>query len=181
MDFNVIGNAKKNKENAAPFQIYSYTSYDHIKGANWNFAVKEGEELDYYWDLRAINDSQYNFKVHGPNGFYRSFVGKKEPLPVTIKVIPQENLSVLVTFFNKGRKTEQFLIEDKIYLKRTIPVIIEPQKEVTIQLDYNAFKGWYDIEITTSLDIDFSYQFAGHLEDGNVSITDPYMASLSKV
>lgn len=181
MDFNVTGNSKKNKENAAPFQVYAYTPYDNVIGANWNFAVKEGEALDYYWDLAAINNNLYNLKVHGPNGFYRSFTGSKQAIPAVIKVTPEDNLSVLVTFFNKGRKTEQFLIEDKIYLKRTIPVVVDPKKEVTIQLDYSAFKGWYDLEITTSLDGDLSYQFAGHLEDGNVSITDPYMASLSKM
>ena len=38
--------------------------------------------------------------------------------------------------------------------------------------------GWYDLTITVDADPQFAYQLAGHLENGDDSISDPLMGGL---
>jgi phospholipase C len=39
-------------------------------------------------------------------------------------------------------------------------------------------KGWYDLTVTIHGDDQFEYRYAGHLEDGRASISDPGMGGL---
>jgi len=40
------------------------------------------------------------------------------------------------------------------------------------------FQGWYDLVITVEQDPTFEYRFAGHIETGRESISDPAMGGL---
>jgi len=42
------------------------------------------------------------------------------------------------------------------------------------------YEGWYDVVISLAEAPEWLYHYAGHIETGNSSITDPYMASFSK-
>jgi phospholipase C len=38
--------------------------------------------------------------------------------------------------------------------------------------------GWYDLAIAVEGDSQFEYRFAGHIEDGEDSVSDPLMGGL---
>jgi phospholipase C len=50
---------------------------------------------------------------------------------------------------------------------------IKPGATVSDSLPVNDLSGWYDLTITVDADPSIAYHFAGHLEDGNDSISDP--------
>jgi len=45
-------------------------------------------------------------------------------------------------------------------------------------LDFSKSHGWYDLEITCKEDPEFCFVFAGHIENGMPSKTDPLMGDV---
>jgi phospholipase C len=41
--------------------------------------------------------------------------------------------------------------------------------------------GWYDVVVTVAEDAGFEYRFAGHIETGRDSMSDPAMGGLIKL
>lgn len=179
MDFLVTSNQLKNKLYSAPFQVHSGVTFEHTSGRNWNFASRDSELLNYYWKINDFEGDYYDLRVHGSNGFFRHFKGNKNAPDICVKVKPLSDLSLTITLRNNTDKAVEFDISDSIYLKKQDKITVSSHEEKTLQYDYSSFEGWYDAVIKTSADNDFMHQFAGHIENGKASITDPYMASLS--
>lgn len=170
----------------APFTVYSPVKYKDVNGnidicRNWYFAVKAGDELKYEWPIDNFEGGDYNLQLHGPNGFYREFKGSandpaiKITADLEIKAItkaPTGNIIVQITnnssntidaeIIDLGYK-KGVLLHKKIASKTTLPLIIK--------LDNSA--GWYDFQIKTPNFEGFSQRFAGHVETGKESTTDP--------
>jgi phospholipase C len=47
-----------------------------------------------------------------------------------------------------------------------------------VQLSLERTRGWYDLVVTVQGDPEFAYRYAGHLETGEPSISDPGMGGL---
>jgi phospholipase C len=114
-------------------------------------------------------NSTWHLRVHGPNGFWREFHGNThDPLP-GIRLIPQTNGNLLVKFSS----TEQACVtlEDVGY--GTAVREIKGRGDFIHQIDLTASHGWYDIRLATGKT---TYaRFAGHIETGKPSRTDPLM------
>ena len=51
-------------------------------------------------------------------------------------------------------------------------------EEFVYDWSLEEFQGWYDLVITVEQDPTFKYRFAGHIETGRESISDPAMGGL---
>ena len=160
---------------AGVFNVYAY-GYKS-EGANWSFACSAGSTVSHQWDVKDFNNGNYHLAIHGPNGFYRNIQGassqinpritlsyqtKREELVFRIENTSSESISLLLTDAYQGGKEQE--IKLKAGAEKEIKISIRKQRR------------WYDIQIS-SLDNLFSRQYAGRLENGEDSITDPLIGN----
>lgn len=176
MDLLVQSNQLKNKVYAAPVQVYDMLSKSKPSKGIWDFAVRDNEPMDYYWTL----SDRYHYNVHSSNGFFRSFEGDKGSLDIYVEFLVNVDLTVSIRVKNNSSKKVSIILTDSYYLKNENVVSLSPKQEEIIKWDYTGVKGWYDIVLTCKEDNLWRQQYAGHIENGQASVTDPFMASLSK-
>jgi phospholipase C len=159
---------------------------DGASGAR-GYTVGPGAELKD--SLPAIGTA-YNLAVYGPNGFYRALSGKFDGSVADVEVDAIVTVThsgggvtsagIILTLRNAGGSSKNLTIRDG-YTKKTlaIPVAAGATEKKNCSLD--ASFGWYDLLVETEGDPDFRRHFAGHVETGRDSITDPAIAdSLSE-
>jgi phospholipase C len=64
------------------------------------------------------------------------------------------------------------------YSSRTTTLPVKPGGADTGRWSLGRTRGWYDLVVTVQGDPDFEYRFAGHVENGKPSISDPGMGGL---
>ena len=160
-----------------PYYVISYVAYDgHPSGKVWNFTVREGDQLAYEWELDKIVGEYISFALHGPNGFYRAIEGAKSHIPaidVYTKVVAGKPIlcvqseSLNWDLFLKDCSYDLFHAKA---MRKDDPALVE--------IDCSKSEGWYDIEITCSEDHAVKFRYAGHIETGKSSKTDPLMGKV---
>ncbi len=63
------------------------------------------------------------------------------------------------------------------YTNETLKQKLKPNETLENGWYLDRSHGWYDLTVTTESDSSFQYQFAGHVETGSDSVTDPAIAS----
>lgn len=171
------GSLPKTKTIGMPFIAVSRLLYrdEPTPGRNWNFAVREGEDLEYRWPLDDFAGRAYHLEVYGPNGFYRAFKGNatlSDPrLEVSVK--PDRQSVVVEAVLPRGETLE---VRDLSYgrASKTVPV----KDKVHLEISLTDSDGWYDFEFIAKGYPALSYRYAGHVETGRPSITDPLMGRM---
>jgi phospholipase C len=174
--FEFLPGLSKTKTVSAPFQIYDLKSLRTGQGQScYNFAVTEGKKLDYRLSQQS---DDYHFKGYAPNGFFREFKGRFTQSPLVhfeLKQLPNTG-EVKFVISNHNGKSLQLSIEDNSYKrgKKTLH-LNSPSKSIT--LDLSSSSGWYDYTLKIEGYPHFEQRFAGHLENGKTSITDPLLGA----
>ncbi|GGE27649.1 phosphocholine-specific phospholipase C [Sphingobacterium cellulitidis] len=171
--FSILGKLSQTKVVGVPFQLISHTAFGSKNeiGRTWNFAVKPKESLTYSLDLSELKDESFCFSVHGPNGFYRAFKAK----------VNAEFPLVEVNCSNAKKGFQITISKSKVGLKVQDPSYGHTSKEFAanrkVKQAWNLEKsqGWYDFEITSDQNPDLFIKYAGHIENGKPSSTDPLM------
>ncbi|WP_344674630.1 phosphocholine-specific phospholipase C [Sphingobacterium kyonggiense] len=174
MEFSLEGKLPATKTIGMPFLVINYTGYKSESSDfnSWNFSVRTKEKLTYSWSYADFKNQQFHFIVHGPNGFFREFKGhvKKHFPQIAIDSNHSKGLRIKVS----DLKSNAFM-KDQAYSRKSIEFNRKKIKELGISLQESY--GWYDYEIMLSDDKDFYYRFAGHVENGKSSMTDPLMGN----
>lgn len=161
IDFTSSGRA------AAVFQVRSAGTDQDPR----SYTVEAGKHLSDTWDIAPA----YDLSVHGPNGFFRSFTGtQRANLDVKASYSHDE---VFLAMRNRGTKRATVTVLDK-YTSQKRKLSLKPGEAETERWSLSRTRGWYDLIITVAGDPPFEYRYAGHLEDGADSITDPSMGGL---
>ncbi|MBC7614471.1 MAG: phospholipase C, phosphocholine-specific [Pedobacter sp.] len=169
----------------APFNVYTKSVYRMEAGKTWAYAVKAEDEIEDQWDISKFKDEVYTLSVDGPNGFYRGFKGTKNNPDLTLVCVyeqggvlkkPTGNLQLMIG--NQENKTLEIqIISDPYEINnKAIKVAAKSQKIVILNLERS--KGWYDFKITITGNTDFEQHYAGHVETGADSISDPLMGGV---
>ena len=125
----------------------------------WFFTVESGKRLSYSLPRTNV----YDFSVIGPNGFLRRFSGSDADavqasfVSGTLKV--QNNSSAEVTLRNGY---------DRNWGRH-----VRPGETVALTPDLAVTANWYDIAVDGPGG--FVRQFAGHIENGAPSLSDPLL------
>ncbi|MDP4130718.1 MAG: alkaline phosphatase family protein, partial [Bacteroidota bacterium] len=166
------------KEQAAgsPFIVYAlnHRSRDFSER---NYAVAAGDRLKDAWQVPDFDNHQYHLRVYGPNGFYREFKGDDQDPDLHISVAHFPNGKAAITFKNASPKNIQVKIADLSYHHG--PVIEEINARATgvvTPFDLTESFGWYDFSIKLPGNYLFEKRFAGHVETGRMSKSDPAMS-----
>src|SRR5699024_2467313 len=129
------------------------------------------------WDISG----DYHFALYGPNGFYRVFKGHANEKELSVKCTfdtkrfnSQKPNGNIVLNISTLEGTEKIEIIDNVYQQNTIKKKISTEEE-NITIDLKKSRGWYDFTVKIKDNNRFMKRYAGHVESGEESITDPYM------
>jgi phospholipase C len=169
----------------APFTVYTPSAYQKEAGKNWNYAVNAGGWLRDSWKIADFENEIYNLVVNGPNGFFRHFKGDKNDPLLSLDctyeqsgVLKKATGNIQLLLENIEMSALQIQITDDVYHANTKTITIPANSKKTVTLNLQKSKGWYDFKIEVKGKTNFSKHYAGHVETGEDSITDPFMGGV---
>jgi len=158
---------------AAVFQVRQGGSTD----APRSYTVEPRKHLTDTWDA----SSGYDLSVYGPNGFFRHFqAGASGPRSANLAVEAASHDrrdEFQLTIQNRGSQPAEVDVLDR-YSSRRTRLSLDPGQARTEHWQLSRSRGWYDLTITVADHPRFRYRYAGHIENGHDSITDPAMGGL---
>ncbi len=175
-----FGAATENK--GVPFNVVILNKFKDVSGKTLTYGVKANDTLIDNLKLSDFENGQYNLAVHGPNGFYRHFKGDNKTSKLQIKVKPEMRGLVAkkatgkmaFVFRNSSSDSIELKLVDNKYGQPGKTITINPIEEVTQTLDFSKSANWYDMTIVNDA-FNFKHRYAGKIETGDVTTTDPFM------
>ncbi len=178
------------KAAGSPFAIYAPGKYKDENVKVWNYAVKAGDSIDCAWNLADFENGQYHLRVYGPNGFFREYSGNKNNS--YIEVTPRYELgknkkptgNILLDIRNNNPSKEcTVTVKDNAYGAENQTVTIprksqEVMKGNVVSVILDKSFNWYDFSIEVKGEPDLIMRYAGHVETGTASQSDPFMGQM---
>ncbi len=164
----------------AVFHVYDKLNLDRLPR---RYALEAGKTLDDTWSATADNAGLYDLWVLGPNGFHRHFKGDLNALRAGGSALPEvrvcydiANGNVYLQMSNTGTKAAKFVVQAKAY-REDGPWVATVAGGATSEQHWQlADSGrWYDFAVTCDADPTYYRRFAGRVETGKHSISDPAM------
>jgi phospholipase C len=163
----------KERAAGAPFIVFA-RNYRQQDFEAFNYTVKAGDRLKDGWAVNDFGNNQYHLQVHGPNGFFREFEGSSQDPLISVSVRHLANGHAEISFVNKSSKVYTAEISDKSYNNHPVSKQIRANATTTvIPFDLGKSFGWYDIAISLSGVNGYAKRFAGRVETGKESKSDP--------
>jgi phospholipase C len=161
---------------AAVFQVRSGDTA-HLPRS---YTVESRKHLSDTWDVKGSGLSTYDLSVYGPNGFMRSFRGSssghgKANLDVNA-VYDERNGGITLIVTNLAAHGSKVKVLD-YYTGDVVELYLATGKSAVRSVTHPF--GWYDLIITVEEDSGFEYQFAGHVETGKDSVSDPLIGGIT--
>jgi phospholipase C len=160
---------------AAVFHVRSRT---HAGGPRV-YTIGAGATIVENWPLHAAGDD-YEFSVHGPNGFLRRFRSADGGLVVEPQVEIRTHAGdalVRIALLNPGSAALDIVVTDA-YMGVARVLTLEPAQPVESTWDTTASLRWYDLRIADARDGRFRRQFAGYVENGLDGYSDPAIGAV---
>ncbi|CAG2129467.1 Non-hemolytic phospholipase C [Cupriavidus campinensis] len=167
---------------AAVFHVYDRNDLNSIPR---RYMVEAGKSLSDSWGTSAAAPGQYDLWVLGPNGFHRHFKGDTTVLGGALGV-PEvrvcydiANGDVYVDLMNTGKAACTFRVAPLAY--RTDgpwEATVAAGATQTLHWSLKDSGQWYDFAVTTPSDTAYYRRFAGRVETGQHTITDPAMGTV---
>jgi phospholipase C len=138
----------------------------------WYYTVEAGQTLGDDLPL----GSAYRYDVHGPNGFFR---GLEDMAPYTSLAAASgyDRMSgeLVLLIRNRGDKAVEFVTRPARYLPRPARQHhLAPGDVIEDRWAIAASGHWYDIELRCG---SFARRWAGHIETGETSRSDPALGA----
>lgn len=150
-----------------------------------SYAVKAGDRIRDIFSLDLFGKDGYHICVNGPNGFFREFKGPHSFPPVIIHVEYEHARglrnkltgNVIVRCRNlSASQHRKIIITDNAYKNKPVEKELpggENDQEIVLSLSKSF--GWYDFSVKVHSFDYFERRYAGHVETGENSFTDPKM------
>lgn len=178
----------------APFNVYATGKYLQDGGngdmrfeavKTWAYAAEAGSAVQDKWPLDHFEDGKYHLRVYGPNGFFREFAGSWEDPAVEVNLGYQRKEkhaasklsgAVELKIVNGGIARQEIEIIDHAYGNPRITKAISAAAEALVRIDTESSFGWYDFSVRVQGNPAYERRYAGRVETGNPSQSDPFMA-----
>jgi phospholipase C len=155
----------------AVFHVYDRSRLERIPR---RYTVEAGRSLT---DRLPMADA-YDLWVLGPNGFVREFAGNQNTPEIDVALAyhaPER--AVELQLANRGDKPATLSLESRIYAPAaTRTVALAAKGAASLRWDVSASGNWYDITLRAGQG--FVRRFAGRLETGKNSVSDPAMGAV---
>jgi phospholipase C len=114
--------------------------------------------------------------VHGPNGFFRRFAGGRSDLDITPS-FDERGDKIGLTLTNRGPRRVEVTVRDG-YHSGPVTLSLRAGQTERATWPLGRTHGWYDLTVDVAGDADVAYRCAGHVENGEESISDPALGGL---
>ncbi len=164
---------------AAVFHVYDRLHLDRLPR---RYTVEANKQLEGSWDT-AADGGKYDLWVLGPNGWHRHFAGdlaqdRTAQQDAEIRVCYDiANGDAYVSFINGGKAACTFEVTPNAYYANherwtfTVPAGGQVEQHWALAGSH----AWYDFTVRLAEDPSWLRRFAGRVETGNPSVTDPAM------
>jgi phospholipase C len=163
-------------EATAVFQVRSGNSAI----APRTYTVEAHKSLTDFWSAAVLGGADYDLSVYGPNGFFRSFKGgtSRQRAKLEVRVVYDcDSSNITLHISNRSSHVLKASVFNA-YTSKSTTLALGLGDTDSKSWTLSRTGGWYDLTITVDGDSPFVYQLAGHLEDGEDSISDPIMGGL---
>lgn len=153
------------KENGVPLLVYDRTQFDN-NNYHFSYALYAKQTLSH-----TVNPGIYDYEIFGPNGFFRKFKGNKtaETEVILTNMASKNQIELII----RNHKQKNFSIHLEDLYTRSEKTISVQKTEEKIIINLDKYKGWYDLKLKLN---DHLWHFAGRIETGKVSVSDPHWA-----
>nr|WP_184218316.1 phospholipase C, phosphocholine-specific [Granulicella aggregans] len=137
------------------------------------YTVASGDTLSDLWTTAV--DAPYCLIVQGPNGAHCEASGSHESgteLEAKLRGVHGKR-SCTVALENKGSQPAVVTIHDRYGKAAPRTLTLQPHQSLDIPHDASASQGWFDLSVTVQTEPGLLRRFAGHIEDGRPSSSDP--------
>jgi phospholipase C len=145
------------------------------------YAAAPGTHVEGTWNIADFPSGLYCLIVHGPNGFCREFRGTSAgPAPVLRMLAPKLGTAPAAAEvrveISAGSEPLELTIHDHGYALGNATHHIAPGSSTVLKSATDFSGGWYDFTVECPALPGFSRRFAGKLECGVWTTSDPAMA-----
>ncbi|HET9934806.1 MAG TPA: phospholipase domain-containing protein, partial [Polyangiaceae bacterium] len=159
----------------------------HLDRVPRRYTVGAGHELDGEWDTSA-DGGAYDLWVLGPNGFHRHFIGNvgrsrfraAEP-ELRVEYDPRRD-GLRLLLLNGGDEPCVFRLVANAYHPRWEPLFLRvaarDHREHMLHIKQSA--NWYDFTVRVAGFDSFVRRFAGRMENGRNSLSDPALGGRAR-
>lgn len=167
---------------AAVFHVYDRLNLSAIPR---RYTVEPGKQLADIWSASATG--AYDLWILGPNGFHRHFTGNAKRAMLATQPNPDVEVSydrfngkLLIKLVNTGKRACVFsVIANKYFPATPAYHTVVAMGAHSLALDLEASAHWYDFSVKVRGQTDYSRRFAGHIETGAHSFSDPAMGGVA--
>lgn len=170
----VFGNSGRQ---AAVFHVYDRRNLSNLPR---RYTVEPRKQLGDSWTPATAGS--YDLWVLGPNGFHRHFTGNAlrvataaQPNPEVLVSCDTVTGELVLKFANSGGGPCTFTLTPNQYYTGTTQYAVVARSETVIRRPLAASGYWYDFSVTVRGQPGYSRRFAGRLETGRPSFSDPAM------
>ena len=165
---------------AAVFHVYDKQRLESVPR---RYMVEAGKQLDDVWATLG-NEGLYDLWVLGPNGYHRAFAGQTSlsqandaPRPEVQVCYDTVKGDVYLHVSNDSKSSCTLTaVPDAAYGGETQQATLANDCSVAeLRWDLQENGCWYDVLVTSSHDPKWQRRFAGRVETGRDSVTDPAM------
>lgn len=167
-------------EAGAVFHVYDRLALEQVPR---RYTVEPGKHLEGRWNTA----SAYDLWVLGPNGFHRHIVGDvrgagNAAWPEISLRAERSAGELVIDLVNNGAQPCTFeLTANKYYASKPLEVRVVARSKSTIRLPLASSSNWYDYSLRVGGLPGWLRRFAGHLENGLPSISDPAMRGAAQL
>jgi phospholipase C len=160
------------------FHVRSAEAAENIgKGTGpWGYTVDPAKRvLSDRWSPTA--GTAYDLSIYGPNGFFRRVAGglTRTSANLEVRVVPElAGVALVLVIENLATWATTVSIANQ-YTKRLEHFHLAPRGRVDVPVLIETSFRWYDLVITDSTDASFVRHYAGHVENGFDSVSDPHI------
>jgi phospholipase C len=198
LDFESRDEVFGSKTAGAPFSLYlpGKTAKKGNKGnLIWgqmhsrNYALKSKDKISDLLPLDIFEDQRYRIQIYGPNGYFREFKGSSGDPEIHVSCEYQQDRiktgqlsgNVELMLFNLDpARTHEVTIIDHAYGTKPKKISLTCKGKATI-MDLSSSYGWYDFSVLISGSTSYEQRFAGRVETGKPSYTDPFMGRAAAI
>ena len=193
-EINFIANNKAfgDKTTGAPFNVYAPGKYakkddpqQFENARNWAYGLTAGDNITDVWPLQEFENGNYHLRVYGPNGFFREFKGTKHDPAIAVNfdyqtALTSNNLTgnVLLNIHNQSAEVQKIDIADNAYKSNNHQLNVLSGAKRTVVLNLEKSYGWHDFNVKVAGSKLFEQRYAGRVETGRPSYTDPFMGGV---
>ncbi len=152
-----------------------------------NYAVSAGDKIEDSWAISDFAGGVYHLQVYGPNGFLREFIGGADDPLVEIH-LAYSTISATDRTLNGSAELRltnhdehrniNIEVTDHSYKTGDQKRAISAGESAVLTIDTQRSFRWYDFGLKIEQVRNFERRFAGRVETGEWSFSDPAMGGV---